>query len=347
MRRPSTAVQVLAMTAVGSLSLSACGRAPDDVVLPDCLDLSAVYALTGPESIGDFSWSSVRGLAEELGSAEADGFPDAQLTIYGPGEESGTFDSFNELAIEDLAESRGIPEDDALIRPDYISSPNDNVIIDGVAGTPGSFGWVGHAYAKANADAVRTFAVADADGRCIEPTDDAIASGRYPLARDLYVYVNLEAAADDEAVRAFVDELISEEGRSAVEEAGYVPLEDEPWAETGAAWEAAGASPGDAATGAEGNVVVSGSSTVQPITSLVASRFGEDNPAAGISVDGPGTGDGFELFCDGETDISDASRPIEDGEAEACAAAGVEYVELKIGIDGLSLVTRAGGGGDG
>ena len=65
-----------------------------------------------------------------------------------------------------------------------------------------------------------------------------------------------------------------------------------------------------------------------------------------MTVDGPGTGDGFELFCGGETDISDASRPIEAEEAEACAAAGVEFVELKIGIDGLSLVTRAGASSD-
>jgi phosphate transport system substrate-binding protein len=82
---------------------------------------------------------------------------------------------------------------------------------------------------------------------------------------------------------------------------------------------------------------------VQPITSLVAEAFSDRNPRAAVSVDGPGTGDGFQLFCDGETDISDASRPIEDEEAAACAAAGVEYVELKIGIDGLSLVTSADG----
>jgi phosphate transport system substrate-binding protein len=86
---------------------------------------------------------------------------------------------------------------------------------------------------------------------------------------------------------------------------------------------------------------VSGSSTVEPISSLVAEDFIGANPDAGVSVDGPGTGDGFELFCDGETDISDASRPIEPEEAAACEDAGIEYVELKVAIDGLSLVTRS------
>jgi phosphate transport system substrate-binding protein len=86
---------------------------------------------------------------------------------------------------------------------------------------------------------------------------------------------------------------------------------------------------------------VSGSSTVQPITSLLAEQFSGDNPDVSVSVDGPGTGDGFELFCNGETDISDASRPIKDEEATACADNGIEYIEIQIGIDGLSVLTKA------
>jgi ABC-type phosphate transport system substrate-binding protein len=340
MRRPPIPLRALVVTLVAGAALTACG--PDDrtVTLPDCLDLGAVYALTGPESIGDNSWASARALADELGSAVAAELPEAPLTIYGPGEESGTFDSFNELAIVDIAESRGIPEDEALARPDYISSPNDNVIIDGVAGTAGSFGWVGHAFAKENEDVIRTFAV-EADGRCVAPTDAAIADGSYPLARDLFVYVNLRAAEQDDAVRAFVDELLSERGRAFVAQAGYVPSPDATWAETLAAWTDAGGDPGTAEEDVAGEVVVSGSSTVQPIVSLVAEDFSTRNPRAAVSIDGPGTGDGFELFCDGETAIATASRPIEAEEVESCAGAGVAYVELGIGIDGLSLVTRS------
>src|SRR3990170_1055984 len=58
-----------------------------------------------------------------------------------------------------------------------------------------------------------------------------------------------------------------------------------------------------------GEIVISGSSTVEPISSLVAEKFIGTYPDVGVSVEGPGTGDGFELFCNNETDISDASRP--------------------------------------
>jgi phosphate transport system substrate-binding protein len=94
------------------------------------------------------------------------------------------------------------------------------------------------------------------------------------------------------------------------------------------------------ASGQSGTIVISGSSTVLPISSLVAEIFNESNPDVAISVDGPGTGDGFELFCQGETDISDASRAIEQDEADACAASGIEYIELEVGIDGITVMTN-------
>jgi phosphate transport system substrate-binding protein len=94
-----------------------------------------------------------------------------------------------------------------------------------------------------------------------------------------------------------------------------------------------------AATDVSGSIDISGSSTVEPITALVREEFIAQNGPVAISVDGPGTGDGFELFCNGETDISDASRPIKAEEIEACEANDIEFVELKIGIDGLSVIT--------
>ena len=78
-----------------------------------------------------------------------------------------------------------------------------------------------------------------------------------------------------------------------------------------------------------GSITVSGSSTVLPISNLVAELFSEQNPDVQVSVDGPGTGDGFVLFCKGETDISDASRPIADDEKKACSDGGIDYVELR------------------
>lgn len=88
----------------------------------------------------------------------------------------------------------------------------------------------------------------------------------------------------------------------------------------------------------EGSLNISGSSTVEPITSLVAEKFQTANPGVTVAVDGPGTSDGFELFCNGETHVSDASRQIEQEEADACAANGIEYIELEIGQDALSVI---------
>ena len=80
---------------------------------------------------------------------------------------------------------------------------------------------------------------------------------------------------------------------------------------------------GGAAEGTlSGEIVISGSSTVEPISSIVAEDFSATNPDVQYSVDGPGTGDGFALFCAGEIDIADASRAIRDEEAAICDEAG-------------------------
>ena len=96
----------------------------------------------------------------------------------------------------------------------------------------------------------------------------------------------------------------------------------------------------DAGGGAvAGAINVSGSSTVEPISTGVAEAFAAANPGFTYTVEGPGTGDGFKKFCAGETDISDASRKIKDEEAATCQAAGIEYVELKIAYDGMTVMT--------
>jgi phosphate transport system substrate-binding protein len=95
----------------------------------------------------------------------------------------------------------------------------------------------------------------------------------------------------------------------------------------------------DVQEGLSGTIVISGSSTVEPISIGVAEKFAEQAPDVEVSVDGPGTGDGFELFCKGETDISDASRAISDEEIAACQQAGIEFIELKIGVDGIAVLT--------
>jgi phosphate transport system substrate-binding protein len=102
-------------------------------------------------------------------------------------------------------------------------------------------------------------------------------------------------------------------------------------------------SAGTAGAQSSGEVKVTGSSTVEPISSLVAELFAEESPDVSVRIDGPGTGDGFEQFCNseaGQWDASDASRAIKDEEAANCQTNGVEYTELTVGIDGLTVVVN-------
>jgi phosphate transport system substrate-binding protein len=91
-----------------------------------------------------------------------------------------------------------------------------------------------------------------------------------------------------------------------------------------------------------GRVQADGSSTVGPLTTSAAELFREEQPNVNVTVGTSGTGGGFERFCAGETDISNASRPIdEEEEVPLCADAGIEYTELQVAVDALTVVVNA------
>ncbi|ODU40738.1 MAG: protein sphX [Lysobacteraceae bacterium SCN 69-123] len=96
----------------------------------------------------------------------------------------------------------------------------------------------------------------------------------------------------------------------------------------------------EAAPVAQGLVAADGSSTVFPITEAMAEEFQKANAGIKVTVGLSGTGGGFKKFCRGETDISNASRPIKAEEKDACKAAGVEYIELPIALDALTVVVN-------
>ncbi len=87
-----------------------------------------------------------------------------------------------------------------------------------------------------------------------------------------------------------------------------------------------------------GEVKVDGSSTVFPLTEAAAEEFRKEQPDVRVPVGVSGTGGGFKQFCAGEIAIADASRPIKDEEAAACADKGIEFTELSVAFDGLSVV---------
>ena len=211
----------------------------------ECLSFVDLYALLGPDAVGINNWSDASANADEYAATVTDlgavhtPYPDAELTVTAPGEESGTFDSFVELVIAEVGDVLGV--EDANVRVDYTASPNDNVIIEGVAANPTSLGWVGFAYVEENLDVVKPLQV-DGGGGCVEPTPETIASGEYPIARDLFIYVNAAKAAENPALAAFVDYYVNE-GITSLLGTGdgqvpYVPLSAEDVAATQAAWAA-------------------------------------------------------------------------------------------------------------
>ena len=96
----------------------------------------------------------------------------------------------------------------------------------------------------------------------------------------------------------------------------------------------------DSAAGRGGVVRIDGSSTVFPISEAVAEEFQKESPGARVTVRISGTGGGFQKFCRGESDISNASRPIKPTEIEACAQAGIVFSEVPVAYDGLVVVVN-------
>lgn len=205
----------------------------------ECFSFEDLYAISGPESEG-FDWDDAAALAAELGSDTE--FPSGSLDITAPGEESGTYDTYVELALDGLAEERaeeGLLDEDQVgtSRPDYSSQADDNAIIAGIEGSDTSFGWVGLAFAVEAGDEVALFEIDGGDG-CVAPTDDTVQGGEYPLARDLYIYVSTESLDSNPAVAEYVDFYISEGIAAIPSEVGYVTLGDEEITATQEVWEA-------------------------------------------------------------------------------------------------------------
>ncbi|MGQ0432483.1 MAG: substrate-binding domain-containing protein [Microthrixaceae bacterium] len=208
----------------------------------ECLSFADLYALVGPEAEGVDNWQDAAALAGELGSTTE--LPDAELVVTAPGAESGTYDSFIEIALEKIGDARAeagkINEDDAATtRPDYASQADDTAIIAAMEASDAPLGWVGFAFAEEAGDSVKELSISkDPGGDCIAPSAETIADGSYPLSRSLYIYVNAASAEENPAVAAYVDYYLSSEGIASVAEVGYVDLPADQLEATRTAWDA-------------------------------------------------------------------------------------------------------------
>ncbi|TYR82402.1 PstS family phosphate ABC transporter substrate-binding protein [Priestia megaterium] len=153
-------------------------------------------------------WSDIR-----------EGWPEEEIKFFSPGHDSGTFDYFNEVILEEkeLVESATLSED-------------DNVLVNGVTGDKNAIAYFGYAYYAENKDKLKVVPIDGGNGP-VEPNNETVMSGEYaPLSRPLYTYVNVDALKEKEQVRDYVKFTLENAGALA-EEVGYVSLKQEEYDE--------------------------------------------------------------------------------------------------------------------
>ena len=149
-------------------------------------------------------------------------FPDQEIALFGPGKDSGTYD---------YMASDVIGAEEETTRDDYEASEDDNVLVQGVAGTEGATGYFGYSYYEQNADNLKALSIDDGNG-CVEPSAETAQAGEYtPLARPLFIYVNNTKYNENEATKAYVDFYI-ENLASIAETAQFIPLSEELYSKT-------------------------------------------------------------------------------------------------------------------
>src|SRR5512139_3825521 len=272
-------------------------------------------------------------------------WPAEPIQRFSPGTDSGTFDYFVEAIMGPAypnAEGKADLEagETAILESTGTQfSEDDNVLVQGVEGSPYAIGYFGYAYYQENEGALKALSV---DG--VAPSAETAESGEYPISRPLFIYSSTEILQEKPQVAAFVYFYLNNVGNEILD-VGYFPVSDARMQENidafnaAASGEAAAAPANDAMAmyapdAVSGDIITAGSSTVFPLSERMKQRFEEEGFSGNLTVDSIGSGAGIERFCvAGETDIANASRAIKDSEKESCAAIGRTPVEFQVGID--------------
>lgn len=172
----------------------------------DTLTVAELKKIWEPSAQGAVTkWSQVRA-----------GFPDENITLFGPGTDSGTFDYFTEVINGKTSASRG----------DYTASEDDNTLVEGVASEKGALGYFGLAYYEQNMSKLKVVPVDGGNGGVI-PSLETVQNGTYkPLSRPLFIYVSKKSLAEKPSVQKFVEFYLANAAELA-KEVGYVPLHDD------------------------------------------------------------------------------------------------------------------------
>lgn len=170
----------------------------------DSMTVEQLQTIWEPDAQGNVTrWSDVNS-----------SWPNAEMSLYGPGSDSGTFDYFTEVIVGEEAASRG----------DYTASEDDNVLVTGVKRNENALGYFGYAYYVENQDTLKAVGIDNGNGP-VKPSQQTIESGNYaPLSRPLFVYVK-KSAMEKPQVEAYVEYMLSADKITPiVNEIGYVPL---------------------------------------------------------------------------------------------------------------------------
>jgi phosphate transport system substrate-binding protein len=166
-----------------------------------CLTVDQLNAIWKPGSKVD-SWNQVD-----------PSFPDVELTLYGAGTDSGTFDYFTDV----------INGEEGASRTDYQATEDDNVTVQGVAGNKGALGYFGFSYFEENQERLKALEV-DGGSGCVAPSAETAQDGSYePLSRPLFVYVKRSSFDENPDVREFIRFML-DNNESIAEAAQFVPL---------------------------------------------------------------------------------------------------------------------------
>ena len=185
-----------------------------------CLTTDQLKELWETTTVGNYS---------ELGEdADTDQpLPDAGVSLYGPGTDSGTFDYFTDV----------INGEEGVSRDDYTPSEDDNVLVAGVTGDQDGLGYFGFSYYAQNQDALNLVSVDDGKG-CVAPSNETIQSGEYaPLSRPLFMYPSADAISKAE-VKEYMQYVV-DNYESIAEQAQIVPMDSTQAADATAAFDKA------------------------------------------------------------------------------------------------------------
>ncbi len=186
-----------------------------------CLTTDQLAQLWTDDTVTNYSE-----LGEDANTGEP--LPDVDVSLYGPGTDSGTFDYFTDV----------INGEEGVSRKEYQASEDDNVLVQGVSGDTAGLGYFGFSYYEQNAEALNLVSVDGGDG-CVEPSAETISDASYaPLARPLFMYPSATALTDKPEVEGFMQYVV-DNAADIAEAALIVPMSEEQASEAKSAFEGA------------------------------------------------------------------------------------------------------------